>query len=372
MTDQNNPAAVAPSNEALELLIEQFANSMTALQMQDLAALEQALKKATNLYQQLSFEPSGSAVLLYKMIVQLIEIPTRLVRSSYYSLEERLAKSVDELQAAKQICAGVNAAMNPLTQSLMQEGPLLPYSDLFRYLFFYYDCVVNTNLAITQGMLMKSNGNYVDEVRLYREAAQELRKTNALNFKLSDVKNYDVILPLVNLLNHLADTHEKKAERIEERRQHIDFLPPAGNQVFIVHGHNEALIRELNDLLEEWGVKPVILKNEADDGNTVIEKFEHYGRLCAFAFVLVTPDDWVENKKMKYFQARPNVLFELGWFCGRYGRDKVRILQQKGTPLPSDLNGLVTIEFVENLEEVFRKIESVLQAANVLPSPKAG
>src|SRR5829696_9364294 len=88
-------------------------------------------------------------------------------------------------------------------------------------------------------------------------------------------------------------------------------------------------------------------------GKTVIEKFEHYGRLCAFAFVIITPDDWVENNSKKYFQARPNVLFKLGWFCGRYGRDNVRILRQEETPLPSDLNGLITIDFNKQLEEVY-------------------
>lgn len=104
-----------------------------------------------------------------------------------------------------------------------------------------------------------------------------------------------------------------------------------------------------------------ILSDEDDDGKTVIEKFEHYGRLCAFAFVIITPDDWVENNGKKYFQARPNVLFELGWFCGRYGRDNVRVLRQEETPLPSDLNGLITIDFNKQLEEVYRRIISVLQ-----------
>ncbi|MET0754225.1 MAG: TIR domain-containing protein, partial [Pyrinomonadaceae bacterium] len=99
---------------------------------------------------------------------------------------------------------------------------------------------------------------------------------------------------------------------------------------------------------------------------TIIEKFEHYGRICAFAFVLVTPDDTVTVDEATYFQARPNVLFELGWFCGRYGRAKVRILNQKKTPLPSDLHGLETYEFDEKISEISENIKADLINAGIL------
>ena len=195
----------------------------------------------------------------------------------------------------------------------------------------------------------------------------EMRKMNDYNFGTVNYDNNDLLVMMVGMLNRFAEVYEKKVERLEEKRKKIEFLPPTDKRVFIVHGHSEGILRELKEILKNtFGIEPIILNDELDNGNTVIEKFEHYGRLCAFAFVIVTPDDWVENKKRKYFQARPNVLFELGWFCGRYGRDKVRILRQKDTPLPSDLNGIVTIDFNEKLEEVFRRINRDLESAGVL------
>src|SRR5690606_41688634 len=125
-------------------------------------------------------------------------------------------------------------------------------------------------------------------------------------------------------------------------------------------------------VLKDWqGIEPVVLRAIPDNGHTVIEKFVEYTRHCAFAFVRFTPDDLVENKKKKYFQGRPNVLFELDWFCGRFGRDKVRILRQKDTQLPSDLNGIVTIDFHERLEEVFRKITFDLEYNGILEKSTA-
>jgi predicted nucleotide-binding protein len=60
------------------------------------------------------------------------------------------------------------------------------------------------------------------------------------------------------------------------------------------------------------------------------------------------------------------VLFELGWFCGRYGRDNVRILRKKETPLPSDLHGLITIDYNERIEEVYRKIKLDLETMRIV------
>lgn len=90
----------------------------------------------------------------------------------------------------------------------------------------------------------------------------------------------------------------------------------------------------------------------------------------AFAFAILTPDDWVENNGKEYFQARPNVLFELGWFIGIYGRDKVRIIKKKSTELPSDLSGLISINFNENLEEAFLKIKQELEYFEMLNNSK--
>ena len=73
------------------------------------------------------------------------------------------------------------------------------------------------------------------------------------------------------------------------------------------------------------------------EGFTLIDKFEREAKSASYAFVLLTPDDIVEKENGKYIQARPNVLFELGWFCGKLGRDKVCIIKRQGTQIPTDL-----------------------------------
>ena len=40
-------------------------------------------------------------------------------------------------------------------------------------------------------------------------------------------------------------------------------------------------------------------------------------------------------------RARPNVIFEFGYFVGRLGRNRVCCLYKGGVELPSDLSGLL-------------------------------
>ena len=77
-------------------------------------------------------------------------------------------------------------------------------------------------------------------------------------------------------------------------------------------------------------------------------------------FALFTKDDWVRKGKTTYLQARPNVMFELGWFYGKLGRDHVTILLQKGTKIPSDLDGIYRIEFEGNVLDQAVKIRKEL------------
>ena len=100
----------------------------------------------------------------------------------------------------------------------------------------------------------------------------------------------------------------------------------------------------------------------------MIEKFEQEADPCGYAFVLLTPDDQIETPDGQYTQARPNVVFELGWFYGRLSRSRVVILLKKGTRLHSDLEGISRIEFADSVEEKLMEIERELQAVGLIPT----
>lgn len=136
--------------------------------------------------------------------------------------------------------------------------------------------------------------------------------------------------------------------------------------VFIVHGHDEANTLRLEKLLNtQWGLPSLVLRDKPGAGRTLIEKFEEEASQAGFAFALITSDDLVEvpHSQERYSQARPNVIFELGWFYGRLGRDKVCILFKKGTKIPTDLDGINRIEFADSVNEKILEMARELKAA---------
>ncbi len=115
-------------------------------------------------------------------------------------------------------------------------------------------------------------------------------------------------------------------------------------QVFVVHGHSEDYLRACTELLHRLRLRPVVLRNEPSQGRTIIEKFEDYSDVH-FAVVLLTADDVGsiadrEDKDWRY-RARQNVIFELGFFIGRLGRNHVCALHQHDVEILSDYQGVV-------------------------------
>jgi hypothetical protein len=114
--------------------------------------------------------------------------------------------------------------------------------------------------------------------------------------------------------------------------------------VFVVQGHDDA--REaVARLLERLGLRPIILQEQPNRGQTIIEKFESYASV-GFAVVLLTPDDVGSDASSPEDlkpRARQNVIFELGFFVAALGRRRVCALYKGDVELPSDYRGVVYI-----------------------------
>ncbi|MGO6943051.1 TIR domain-containing protein [Rhizobium johnstonii] len=115
------------------------------------------------------------------------------------------------------------------------------------------------------------------------------------------------------------------------------------NKVFIVHGHDEGALQSLARFLEKLKLEVIILKEQPNQGRTIIDKYEACAEEVGFAVVLLTPDD-VGSSAVATNQgqrARQNVIFELGYFAGKLGRGRVCLLRKGDIEIPSDLFGIV-------------------------------
>jgi predicted nucleotide-binding protein len=148
-----------------------------------------------------------------------------------------------------------------------------------------------------------------------------------------------------------------EVDALKENLQFLDAGPaqiaqPAAaaelsNEIFVVHGRDEAAKEAVARLIQRAGLRPVILHEQPNGGKTIIEKFERHGSAAGFAIIVATPDDVgglavspPANPDLKP-RARQNVIGEMFWFAGRLGREKVCALVKGSLEMPTDFAGVV-------------------------------
>ena len=194
--------------------------------------------------------------------------------------------------------------------------------------------------------LVDLHSNIVSEAAMYRAFVQAL---------LEEIREHPDALLSTSVVTSTVDSSQGTSQPVDSR------------VVFVVHGHDEGNMLRLEKLIRDrWGLETIILKFEPGKGRTLIEKFEEEADRARFAVVLITPDDLIETQDGVYTQARPNVVFELGWFYGRIGRQRVCILSKSGTKLHSDLDGINRVDFDESVEEAILGIETELSSAGLI------
>lgn len=148
----------------------------------------------------------------------------------------------------------------------------------------------------------------------------------------------------------LAGAIDSLTERAEElgdsaARPQLAKATRDKSKVFIVHGHDVEAKEAVARFLILLGIEPVILHEQASQGQTIIEKIEANSDV-GFVIVLMTPDD-VGGKKGEKLMSRPrqNVVLELGYFIGALGRRYVYALRRGNLELPSDFLGVLFEEY---------------------------
>ena len=78
--------------------------------------------------------------------------------------------------------------------------------------------------------------------------------------------------------------------------------------------------------------------------------------------MLLTPDDRVTSGGAR---ARQNVIFELGYFIGKLGRERVTVLKRGEVEIHSDYSGVIYHE-IDNAETWKQQLRQELLAAGMM------
>lgn len=141
-------------------------------------------------------------------------------------------------------------------------------------------------------------------------------------------------------------------------------------KIFIVHGHDTQALEQLELILRRLGLDPFILQNNDGGGNTIIEALEQrIYKEAAFGIVLMTPDDYgyakANGDDATQPRARQNVILEMGMVLASLGRDRMAILKKGALELPSDVDGVLRLDFNDHVKEVAVRLATRMKKAGI-------
>jgi predicted nucleotide-binding protein len=135
------------------------------------------------------------------------------------------------------------------------------------------------------------------------------------------------------LAQTLEDIVDANPEKSSEKPKLVD-----GGMVFIIHGQDALLKTEVQLLMNRAGVQSVVLHEMPDRGRTIIENLVGETERAGYAIALLTPDDLTDGGQGR---ARQNVILEIGYFLGKLGKERLRMIVKEGVEVPSDLQGIL-------------------------------
>jgi predicted nucleotide-binding protein len=145
-----------------------------------------------------------------------------------------------------------------------------------------------------------------------------------------------------------APPYSASTSKHEQRLERTSDSGAVGRpKVFLVHGHDNAVKLDVARFLEKIGLEVIILHERPNRGRTLISKFQEESADVVYAVVLVTPDDVGRGNGSTQLspRARQNVVFELGFFLGRLGSERVCAILAGAVEKPSDFEAVVYVSY---------------------------
>jgi predicted nucleotide-binding protein len=217
----------------------------------------------------------------------------------------------------------------------------------------------------------ESNCTWLDKT-LGGEAATEYR--TASTHRHGSSASRDPVRKLISVRNTVESEISKLKsirDRLGEWASEPDIMPSNHTgrvspdaPIFIVHGRDTLRAESVaHTVSTATGRRTIILRDQPSMGRTLIEKFEQHAVEVSYAIIVLTADDkgGLADEIETRPRGRQNVIFEMGYFYGLIGRERVSVLLQSGTEKPSDMDGIVYITYDDNnawKTELFRELQN--------------
>lgn len=265
------------------------------------------------------------------------EIPAPLLQNR---VNTRWSKDLDEqqLRLGIQRLSKRIAEINSFDPSTVDNQRSTPALDAL-------EAAIKDSLAKTFGDGSVEYNRYSAATRFDRGPYNAISVVPKERYQQSISNSRDRALALLSqAVKSLQENLDEIAEVSKESSDEISSKQPTSKKVFVVHGRDEAAKHSVARYLDQIGLDPVILHEQANKGRTIISKFVEEASGTDFAVVIMSPDDrgGMAGADVRP-RARQNVVFELGFFIGALGANRVAALVLGDLEIPSDFDGVVYI-----------------------------
>lgn len=103
-------------------------------------------------------------------------------------------------------------------------------------------------------------------------------------------------------------------------------------------GKAERVASELSSAIEVLGLDVIHWPRDFHTSRPILEEIRLAAFIAKYAVILLTPDDRVLDESERW-RPRENVLFEMGYFMNALGADRVAVVVNSATAVPSDYGG---------------------------------
>jgi predicted nucleotide-binding protein len=139
---------------------------------------------------------------------------------------------------------------------------------------------------------------------------------------------------------------------------------PLNPEVFVCYAIGDPRLEAVRKFLKSQRLVMRILEDDPVRSRTIMARLPDYRNVC-YAIAIVTPtDEGCRKGERPDDRARQNVLFEIGYFMGCLGMEKVCLIKSGNVEIPSDLSGVVINDFAEGWET---RLLGEMKAAEILP-----
>lgn len=177
---------------------------------------------------------------------------------------------------------------------------------------------------------------YLGESSLYFQEFDKVDNSTGLAAGTNKDK-FEKQLTILTSLKFEIEELPKKNDILEENNKVLK-----SNKVFIVHGHEELAISQVSEVIRKLGLEPIVLRDQASQSSTVIEKIEKYTDDIGFGVILYTECDMGGKcEKTLKPRARQNVVLEHGYLMAKLGRKNTIAFVKGEVETPSDIKGVV-------------------------------